>query len=648
MSDADDGESIGEFDRQVFGQGRHAHAWRFLGAHLVEHKKVSGARFATWAPRARSVSVIGDFSGWNGAGHTLHPYPGGIWSGFVPGVAAGAFYKFRIEAADGTVVLKADPYARQAQLRPETASVIAAPSAHVWTDEAWMHARVNRDWPHDPISIYEAHAASWRRDTDAMPGYRELAETLVPYARTMGFTHIELLPISEHPYDPSWGYQSLGQFAPTSRHGTPDDFRAFVDRCHAEGVGVILDWVPAHFPRDAHGLARFDGEPLYEYGDPRRGEQPDWDTLVYDFGRPEVRNYLLASALYWLEEFHVDGLRVDAVASMLYLDYSRAPGEWLPNRHGGRENLEAVDFLRELNSMVRARHPGALVIAEESTAWPGVTRTAESGGLGFSMKWNMGWMHDTLEVLRTDPLFRGARHDRLTFGITYAFSENFVLALSHDEVVHGKGSLLGKMHGDDWQRFANLRLLYTWQWTHPGKKLLFMGQEFAQAREWSQDRSLDWTLLEAPAHAGVQQLVRDLNRVHREWPALHRLDFAPQGFEWLTCDDRDHSVLAFLRRDEAGGVVLVVLNFTPTVRHDYRIGVPLPGRWIERLNSDSAHYGGSNCGNFGGCDSDPVPCMNQAQSLCLSLPPLAGLVLVPMTAGKELGVPGAFERPQAR
>ena len=635
MSDPSDGEAIGDFDRQVFGEGRHAHIWRVLGAHLVERNGVAGARFATWAPRARSVAVVGDFSAWTGAGHELRMQPGGIWSGFVPGAAAGARYKFRIEAADGSVELKADPYARQAQLRPETASVIAAPSTHLWTDEAWVHARVHRDWPHEPISIYEAHAGSWRRDETPggeAPTYRELAETLVPHVRAMGFTHLELLPISEHPYDPSWGYQSLGQFAPTSRHGTPDDFRALVDRCHAEGIGIILDWVPAHFPRDAFGLARFDGQPLYEYADPRRGEHPDWNTLVYDYGRPEVRNYLLASALYWLEEFHVDGLRVDAVASMLYLDYSRAPGQWIPNRHGGRENLEAVDFLRELNTAVRARHPGALVIAEESTAWPRVTHPVESGGLGFSMKWNMGWMHDTLDVLRTDPLFRSARHDRLTFGMTYAFSENFVLALSHDEVVHGKGSLLGKMHGDDWQRFANLRLLYTWQWTHPGKKLLFMGQEFAQLREWSEDRSLDWTVLESPAHAGVQRLVQDLNSLHHALPALHRLDFDPQGFEWVTCDDREQSVLAFLRRDEAQGVALVVLNFTPVVRHQFRIGVPLPGRWIERLNSDSAHYGGSNCGNFGARDTEGVPWMNQAQSLCLTLPPLAGLVLVPQPA----------------
>jgi 1,4-alpha-glucan branching enzyme len=642
VSDAhgDDGESIGDFDRQVFGEGRHAHAWRFLGAHVLEHHGVRGTRFSTWAPRARAVSVVGDFIGWEGTGRALRMQPGGIWSGFVAAVEAGARYKFRIEGADGSVALKADPYARQSQLRPETASVVVAPSAYAWNDDAWMQGRANRDWQHEPLSIYEAHAGSWRRDqADTLPRYRDLAGSLVPYVHAQGFTHLELLPISEHPYDPSWGYQALGLFAPTSRHGTPDDLRAFVDRCHAHGIGVILDWVPAHFPKDAHGLARFDGLPLYEYGD-ARGEHPDWSTLIYDYGRPEVRNYLLASALYWVEEFHIDGLRVDAVASMLYLDYSRGPGQWRPNQHGGRENLEAVAFLRELNTAVQQRHPGALVIAEESTAWPRVTHPPASNGLGFSMKWDMGWMHDTLELMRTDPLFRGERHERLTFGLTYAYSERFVLALSHDEVVHGKGSLLGKMHGDPWQRFANLRLLYTWQWTRPGKKLLFMGQEFAQLREWSQDRSLDWQLLALAPHAGVHRMVGDLNALLRNLPALHRLDFAPEGFEWVTCDDREQSVVAFLRRDEARNTALVVLNFTPVVRRDYRVGVPGSGRWIERFNSDSAHYGGSNCGNFGARDTEPVPCMGHPYSLSLTLPPLAGLILVP---SEELDGPVAFE-----
>ncbi|MGQ0701441.1 MAG: 1,4-alpha-glucan branching protein GlgB [Panacagrimonas sp.] len=620
---------IGAFDLQVFGEGHHWHAYRFLGAHLHDVGGARGVAFSTWAPNAQAIHVVGDFNAWNGSQHAMEMRPGGIWECFVPGVAAGALYKFEIRGADGQTVLKADPYARRFQLRPETASVVEAESAYEWRDAEWLAARRESDWLHAPMSVYEVHAGSWKRHLDGRAyTYRELADALVPYVLEMGFTHIELMPITEHPYDPSWGYQSIGNFAPTSRFGSPDDFRYFVDHCHVSGIGVILDWVPAHFPRDAHGLRQYDGSALYEHADPRRGEHPDWNTLIYDYGRPEVRNYLLSSALFWLEECHIDGLRVDAVASMLYLDYSRKPGEWLPNRHGGRENLEAIEFLRELNHVVHERYPGALMIAEESTSWPQVTRPTYVGGLGFSMKWNMGWMHDTLDYLRADPVFRRYRHDRLSFGQLYAYSENFVLALSHDEVVHGKGSMRRKMHGDDWQRMANLRLLYTYQWSYPGKKLLFMGQEFAQDREWSQDRELDWGLLSQAPHLGMQHLVRELNALVLKTPALFRNDFDGAGFEWIDCHDNEQSVLSFLRRD-GDSVALVVLNFTPVVRHGYRIGVPLPGRYVEALNSDSAHFGGSNVGNLGGVLAEAKPWMQREHSVCLSLPPLGGLILVP-------------------
>ena len=633
---------IGEFDRQVFGEGHHWHAYRFLGAHARKVGSTSGVNFATWAPNAQGVRIVGDFNNWNGAEHALKMHPGGIWEGFIPGVADGALYKFEIHGADGGTVLKADPYGRQFQLRPDTATVVVAESQHAWKDDGWMSTRASRDWLHAPMSVYEVHAGSWKWAADGKaPNYRDLARMLVPYVLEMGFTHVELMPITEHPYDPSWGYQSIGNFAPTSRFGTPDDFRFFVDHCHANGIGVLLDWVPAHFPRDAHGLRQFDGTALYEHGDPRRGEHPDWNTLIYDYGRPEVRNYLLASALFWLDEFHVDGLRVDAVASMLYLDYSRKHGEWLPNRNGGRENLEAIDFLRELNSVAHERHPGALVIAEESTSWPLVTRPTDGGGLGFSMKWNMGWMHDTLEYLHEDPVHRRYRHDKLSFGQLYAYSENFVLPLSHDEVVHGKGSLLRKMNGDEWQRMANLRLLFTYQWTYPGKKLLFMGQEFAQDREWSQDRELDWSLLQDGRHKGIQNLVRDLNGLHTKHTALHRHDFTDEGFEWIDCNDAEHSILSFQRKD-GDSTVIVVLNFTPVVRHNYRIGVPQAGTYLETLNSDSAHFGGSNVGNNGSVKTDAQPWMQHAQSLLLTLPPLAGLILVP-TRRATVAVP---EKPE--
>jgi 1,4-alpha-glucan branching enzyme len=618
---------VSDFERQVFGEGHHWHAYRFLGANPRRIDGIDGILFATWAPGAQRVSVVGDFNRWDGRCHPMRRHPGGIWELFVPGVSAGTHYKFEIVGRDGELRLKADPYGRWFQAPPATASLVDGPAAHAWQDGDWLRARRERDWLHVPMSVYEVHLGSWRRHADGRPwNYRELATALVPYALELGFTHVELMPISEHPYDASWGYQTLGNYAPVSRLGTPDDFRWFVDHCHRNGLGVILDWVPAHFPRDEHGLAWFDGGPLYEYGDPRQGEHPDWDTLIYDYGRPEVRNYLLASALHWLEEFHVDGLRVDAVASMLYLDYSRKPGEWLPNRHGGRENLEAIEFLRELNHVVHERHPGALVIAEESTAWPLVTRPTYVGGLGFSMKWNLGWMHDTLDYFRLDPLYRKHHHDRLTFSQLYAYSENFVLPLSHDEVVHGKGSLLGKMRGDDWQRFANLRLLYCYQWTHPGKKLLFMGQEFAQSTEWNHDAGPDWSAADSPQNAGVRRLVGDLNRLYRQEPALHRHDFEPEGFAWIDCHDHLQSTLSFIRR-AGGDFVVVALNFTSVIREGFRIGVPADGVYRELLNSDSSSYGGSNVGNAGAVRASSEAWHGYPYSLQLTLPPLAAVIL---------------------
>ncbi|ROR32816.1 1,4-alpha-glucan branching protein GlgB [Inmirania thermothiophila] len=621
---------IPDFDLHLFGEGRHWHAWRFLGANPWEADGVPGVLFGVWAPNAERVSVVGDFNGWDGRRHPMRSRGGsGVWELFLPGIPAGSHYKFELRTRAGHILLKSDPYGRWFEPRPGTAARVPAAPAHAWGDAEWMAQRARAPWLHRPMSIYEVHLGSWRRAPDGgFLGYRELAERLADHVETLGFTHVELLPVTEHPLDASWGYQTTGFFAPTSRFGTPDDFRAFVDHLHRRGIGVLLDWVPGHFPRNEDSLARFDGTPLYEHPDPRRGEHPDWGTLVFDYGRNEVRNFLLASALYWLEEFHLDGLRVDAVASMLYLDYSRRDGEWLPNVYGGRENLEAIAFLRELNRVVHERCPGAVVIAEESTAWPMVSRPTWLGGLGFSMKWNLGWMHDTLDYFGHDPIHRKYHHDRLTFGLLYAFSENFVLPLSHDEVVHGKGSLIARMPGDAWQRMANLRLLYTWMWTHPGKKLLFMGGEFAQEREWNHDAELDWPLCDDPARQGVMRLVADLNALHRSRTPLHRYDFEAQGFEWIDCHDADQSVLSFLRRDGERFVV-VVLNFTPVPRHGYRLGVPHAGRYREILNSDSALYGGSNLGNAGAVEAEPVPWMGRPASLVLTLPPLAGLVLEP-------------------
>jgi 1,4-alpha-glucan branching enzyme len=551
----------------------------------------------------------------------------GVWELFIPGVEPGTLYKYEIRSRAGEILLKTDPYAQAYELRPGTAARAAASSRHVWRDEAWMHSRARWDWQHAPINIYELHAGSWRRHPDGrFYSYQELAEALIPYVREQGFTHIELLPVSEHPLDESWGYQTTGYFASTSRFGPPDALREFIDACHQAGVGVLLDWVPAHFPTDAFALARFDGSALYEHEDPRRGLHQDWGTHIFNYGRSEVRSFLLSSAHYWLSEFHVDGLRVDAVASMLYLDYSRKPGEWVPNAHGGRENLEAIGFLRDLNIMVHREFPGALTVAEESTAWPMVSRPTYLGGLGFSIKWNMGWMNDSLRYFARPPVFRRYHHDELTFGQIYAYTENFLLPLSHDEVVHGKASLVGKMPGDPWQQFANVRLLFVWQYTTPGKKLNFMGNEFAQGREWRVGAELDWHLLAIDWHRGVQLCVRDLSLLYRDLPALHDNDFEPGGFEWIDCHDAEQSVLLFERRARDGSSVLVALNFTPVVRHGYRVGVSEAGVYREIFNSDSVYYRGGNVGN-GRVKAQPAPWMGRPCCIDIALPPLAGIVL---------------------
>lgn len=616
---------IPEEDLDRIARGCHWTLWEQLGAHPA----ADGTRFAVWAPHADQVSVVGDFNGWDPHAHPLQGSDAGVWSGWVAAVAVGQRYKYALRnRTSGQTALKSDPCAQRYELRPLTASVVAAPSQHAWRDQAWIAQRAAQDWLHAPVSIYEVHAGSWRRRADGTwLGWLELADQLIPYVRELGFTHIELLPITEHPFDGSWGYQTLGYFAPTSRFGSSDELREFVDRCHAAGIGLILDWTAAHFPADEHGLARFDGQPLYEHPDPKRGWHPDWQSCVFDYGRPEVRNFLIANALYWLQEFHFDGLRVDAVASMLYLDYSRSPGEWVPNQYGGRENLEALRFLQELNHVVHERAPGTRVIAEESTSWPQVTRPTYVGGLGFSMKWNMGWMHDSMDYFALDPVFRSHHHDKLTFGQMYAYSENFVLPLSHDEVVHGKGTLLGKMHGHEWQKRANLRLLLAWQWLSPGKKLLFMGQEFGQLREWNHDTALDWPLLDDPRHAGLHALVHDLNRLMRDLPALHRHDFDRQGFEWIDCHDHAQSVISFLRRSGDEDAV-VILNCTPVPRERYRLGVPRSGIYIERLNTDAALYGGSNIGNLGRVLAEDHPWMDRPASIEVTLPPLGALVLV--------------------
>ena len=616
------------FDLHLFSEGKHWHIYNILGAHPCEVEGVKGVRFATWAPNAERISVVGEFNQWDGRRHPLSVHgSSGVWELFIPELESGTLYKFEIRNRhSGEILLKTDPYGQQFELRPNTAAIIRNNEPYSWQDAKWLKQRTDTEWQHSPMSVYEVHLGSWRRDENGkFLNYRDLAIQLVDYVSELGFTHIELLPITEHPLDASWGYQTTGYFAPTSRFGTPDEFRFFIDHCHQHGIGVLLDWVPAHFPRDSHGIARFDGTALYEHEDPRKGEHRDWGTLIYNFGRNEVKNFLLASAMYWLEEFHIDGLRVDAVASMIYLDYSREEGDWIPNIHGGNENLEALDFLRELNTAVHGQHPGALVIAEESTSWPQVSRPVWLGGLGFSMKWNMGWMHDTLQYMSKDPIHRRYQHDQLTFGLLYAFTENFMLPFSHDEVVHGKGSMLNKMPGDEWQRFANLRLLYTYMYTYPGKKLLFMGCEFGQGIEWNFARTLDWYVLDYPLHQGVKQLLGDLNHYYQSSPPLHQNEFEHHGFEWLDCHDTEQSILSYLRKN-GDDFVVVILNFTPIMRNRYRIGVPAPGYYQEQLNSDASLYGGSNTGNSGGVNSEEIPWMGQPHSISLTLPPLAGVI----------------------
>jgi 1,4-alpha-glucan branching enzyme len=625
------GPVLGELDRYLLAEGRHWRLYDRLGAHVIEHEGIRGVHFAVWAPNAERVSVVGEWNAWDGRLHGMRLHPGcGVWEIFLPGLGPGLPYKYEIRTRSGEILLKTDPVAFYAERRPGTASIIYH-STYLWGDEAWMDQRTQGHRFDRPLLIYEVHLGSWRRvpeEGNRWLSYRELADWLIPYAKEMGFTHLELLPIMEHPLDGSWGYQVTGYFAPTSRYGEPDDFRYFVDRCHQAELGVILDWVPAHFPTDAHGLYRFDGTHLYEHADPRRGYHPDWHTAIFNYGRYEVRNFLIANALFWAEAYHIDGLRVDAVASMLYLDYSRREGEWIPNIYGGRENLEAIDFLRQLSEILHSRHPGVILIAEESTAWPMVSRPTYLGGLGFDYKWNMGWMHDTLRYFSRDPIYRKYHQQELTFSLLYAFSENYILPFSHDEVVHGKGSLLGRMPGDRWQRFANLRALLAYQYAHPGKKLLFMGQEFAQVREWDYRSSLDWHLLEEPLHRGVQRLVSDLNRLVSREPALHRVDFDWSGFEWIDFHDTEQSVLAFIRR--AGEECLVVvLNLTPVPRFEYRLGVPVEGFYRELLNTDAACYGGSNLGNLGGVWAEAVPSHGRPYSIRLLLPPLGVLFLKP-------------------
>ena len=624
--------TLSDYDLHLLAEGTHYRSYDRLGAHRAFSGDQRGVRFAVWAPNAERVSVIGDFNDWDPESRPLHLRPeAGVWEGFVEGLGAGALYKYHIVSREnGHSADKADPYGFAAELRPQTASKVWDLSEYKWGDEEWMRNRAPRNSHQAPISIYEVHLGSWRRaadEDDRRLSYAEAAPLLADYVTEMGFTHVELLPVSEHPFDGSWGYQPVGYFAPTSRFGTPDDFMAMVDLLHQRGIGVIIDWVPAHFPHDGHGLGYFDGTHLYEHADPRKGKHPDWDTLIFNYGRREVANFLISNALFWLDRYHIDGLRVDAVASMLYLDYGREEGEWAPNRHGGKENLEAVEFLRRFNERVYAEYPDVMTMAEESTSWPMVSRPTDSGGLGFGFKWNMGWMRDMLDYMSLDPEHRKHHHNKITFSMLYAFSENFVLPFSHDEVVHGKGSMLNKMPGDDWQRFANLRLLYGFLFGHSGKKLLFMGDEFGQRKEWDHDGALSWEALDSPLHAGVQMWVRDLNDLYRTEPALYELDFDAEGFEWVDCGDRESSVVNFLRRGKStSDQLLFVCNFTPVSRYYYPIGAPEPGFWQEILNSDSEIYGGSNQGNQGGVEAKKLPLHAWPCSLYVTLPPLATIV----------------------
>ena len=619
-----------DYDFHLFGEGNLAASYDKLGAHARTIEGVAGVNFSVWAPNAQGISVIGDFNSWDGRAHLMHKHvPSGIWELFIPDLAPGTHYKFRVRQETGRVVDKSDPYAFSAEVPPRTASIVTDIKNYQWNDQEWCQRRQDTNMLEQPISIFELHLGSWQKGDGAngWMNYRDIAHQLVEYCHHMNFTHVELLPVSEHPFTGSWGYQTTGYFGVTSRYGTPEDFMYFIDHCHQHGIGVILDWVPAHFPKDDFGLARFDGSALYEHADSRQGEHPDWGTLVFNYGRNEVRNFLVANALFWLDRYHIDGLRVDAVASMLYLDYSREAGEWIPNRHGGRENLEAIEFIKEFNERVHASHPGVLTIAEESTAWGGVSRPIYDGGLGFSLKWNMGWMNDTLRYMQKDPIHRSHHHGELTFSLIYAFTENFTLPLSHDEVVHGKGSLLDQMPGDPWQRFANLRLLYSYMWTHPGKKLLFMGSEFGQWNEWNEESGLQWDLLEWETHQGIQTLVSDLNRLYCEQPALHQVDFESHGFEWIDCDNGADSVISYVRRaKDSDDFLVVVCNFTPLAREGFPVGVPEAGTYRELFNSDSQRYGGTNVGTPA-AQAMQEECHGRPHRILISLPPLGVSVL---------------------
>ena len=626
--------TIGETDLYLFGEGNHLRLHEKLGAHIVEVDGVSGVSFAVWAPGARRVSVIGGFNFWDGRRHMMRKHPGiGVWEIFIPNIGEGEAYKYELKGPDGELLpLKSDPFGMRAEKLPGTASLVHDPDRYEWGDTEWMlEQRAEKNALDSPMATYELHLGSWRRNDDGTYyTYEQLAEELVPYVAEMGYTHVELLPPTEYPFDGSWGYQPLGLFAPTSRYGSPDDFKRLVDEFHRAGIGVIMDWVPAHFPEDSHGLGYFDGTHLYEHADPRRGRHADWGTLVFNFGRNEVKNYLISNALFWLSEYHIDGLRVDAVASMLYLDYSREEGEWVPNEFGGNEDLDAVAFLKRLNEVVYSEQPGIATLAEESTAWPMVSRPTSMGGLGFGYKWNMGWMHDSLQYIQEDPINRRYHHDELTFSLVYAFSENFVLPLSHDEVVHGKRSLIGKMPGDEWRKFANLRTYYAFMYAHPGKQLLFMGGEFAQWREWNHDIELDWHLLDNPMNVGIQNMLRDLNAVYKSTPALYEVDFEPGGFEWIEGGDRDQSVVSFLRRGKSPeDLAVVVCNFTPVVRHGFRVGVPAKGSYEEVINTDAERYGGSGVTN-GGVKTENTSANGREYSVSLDLPPLATVVLKPV------------------
>ena len=639
------GPVITGFDLHLLGEGTHFQAFNKLGARRITHGIRDGVHFAVWAPNARRVSVVGNFNAWDGRVHPMRALrPGGYWEIFIPDLPTGERYKFEVAGADGSIVLKSDPCGRYFEIPPDTASIVWDSPGYEWNDAEWMADRRRLDqWKRRPMSIYEVHLGSWQRSPDGrLHSYREMARRLVSYVKDMGFTHVELLPVMEHPYTGSWGYQVIGFFAPTSRFGTPDDFKFLVDAFHQAGIGVILDWVPGHFPKDQHGLARFDGTALYEHADPRQGEHQDWGTLVFNYGRHEVRSFLLSNALFWLQEFHIDGLRVDAVASMLYLDYSRKAGEWVPNEFGGRENLEAIEFIKQLNILIDHECPGTFMCAEESTSWPGVTRPVHLGGLGFTYKWNMGWMHDMLDYTKEDPVHRKWHHNKITFSMMYAYSEAFILPFSHDEVVHGKRSMVDKMPGDAWQKHANLRALYGYMFVHPGKKLLFMGGEIAQWREWNHDWQVDWEVLGDPRHAGLQRWIRDLNRTYAEHEPLWHDDFDPRGFDWIDCNDHEHSIIALLRRanrptgQRANGptghravFVVAVVNFTPVVRREYRLGVPAPGAYSELLNSDSEIYGGSNVGNQGEVIAVDQPSHGQPYSVSLTVPPLGFILLKP-------------------